>query len=474
MADKLADLLATVADQLRGQNDAATVALAAHSARMRESADSVVRQDIARQVRNLYGGVGGLADTVVRRDGGIDVAATRKLDAVLKDLLKAVIDQLDPADNAGSLSQGEAQRYRVVRGAGLRTSFTPAPSVTVRTTPDDCTTLVIEFPAEPGVGGRTTRLTFDDVVEYGFVDYSFLHFHGNRDAHDLRLIEVLGSEHLAAHYRSRTGAKGEFAARLRHFRIGFDEHGYYDVLCAGVRIESMLGDQPDPGVELAGLTPRAVEFLRLYATRRMLHHDLAKEARDAERAAEQSGLPVDTVMTKLAYLQRRFGGLRYESPSWSFEETIGFAAVLDLDDEDTEPMVILIEHTAAHPFGVWATLDGGVHFMYPGDHGGEYVHVFDRIEAVIESDALMAECAEWIEVSRGGGDTIDLMETKVSALSRIDEASGHTESWWLGDGFRVHVSRTMGRVFGLSGDGRWAIWAESEAAVERARAFLSA
>ena len=100
--------------------------------------------------------------------------------------------------------------------------------------------------------------------------------------------------------------------------------------------------------------------------------------------------------------------------------------------------------------------------------------MFDRIEAIIESDALMAECAEWIEVSRGGGDTIDLMETKVSVLSRIDEASGHTESWWLGDGFRVHVSRTMGRVFGLPGDGRWAVWAESEAAVERARAFLSA
>ncbi len=124
---------------------------------------------------------------------------------------------------------------------------------------------------------------------------------------------------------------------------------------------------------LDGLTPLAANFLRQHGTRQTFRHDLLEDERDAVRAAAQYGLSVDTVRSKVARLQNRFGGVRYRSDSWSFEETIGFAPVLDLDDDDPEPMVSLIEHTCAHPFGVWATLGGAVHFMYPNDDGGEYV-----------------------------------------------------------------------------------------------------
>ena len=252
---------------------------------------------------------------------------------------------------------------------------------------------------------------------------------------------------------------------LRHCRVGFAAHGDYDLLCRELRIDRI----PAVG-QLDGLTPRATEFLRCNASRYVPYVDPAEDHSDVVQTAGRHKLPFNTVMTKLADARQRFGGLSYQSPSWSFEETIAFSPELDLDAEDPEPMVSLFDHST-QPYGVRATPDGAVHFM---STGGEYVHVFDRIEAIIESDALMTECAEWIEVSRGDGDTIDRMEAKVVDLDRIDKASGHTESWGEGDGFRVHVSRTMGRLFGLAGRGKWAVWAENEAAAEKARAFLGA
>ena len=74
-----------------------------------------------------------------------------------------------------------------------------------------------------------------------------------------------------------------------------------------------------------------------------------------------------------------------------------------------------------------------------------------------------------IEVSRGGGDTIRLM---VPVLSRIDEDSGHAESWWEGDGFRVHLWRTTAGVFEQGGPGKWVVWARDDNAAERARSFV--
>ena len=87
----------------------------------------------------------------------------------------------------------------------------------------------------------------------------------------------------------------------------------------------------------------------------MFHHDPAEDERDAALAAARYGLPTDVIRSKVARLRERFAGLQYRSRSWSFAETIGFAPMLDLDDEDPEPMVSLIEHAVAYPFGVWAT-----------------------------------------------------------------------------------------------------------------------
>ena len=139
-----------------------------------------------------------------------------------------------------------------------------------------------------------------------------------------------------------------------------------------------------------GLTPRATEFLRCHARRESFHHDPIEDELRVRAAAAEYGLAVDDVAHGLASLKERFGGLQYRSRSWSFQGVIRFTPVLVLDDEDPGPMVSLIEHTVAHPFGVWATLHGSVHFMFGGGYGADYVKVFDRVEALIESDALHA------------------------------------------------------------------------------------
>jgi hypothetical protein len=131
----------------------------------------------------------------------------------------------------------------------------------------------------------------------------------------------------------------------------------------------------------AGLSERAVRFLRANATEFDCRWDAAEDRREAEEVAGHYGLAVDKVVARLAALRERFGGLRYESRSWSFEEVIMFVPALDFDEEDTEPRVTLIEHTVAHPYGVWATLDGAVDYMFPGELGGDYVRVFDRPSA---------------------------------------------------------------------------------------------
>ncbi|MFC0429725.1 hypothetical protein [Kutzneria buriramensis] len=222
----------------------------------------------------------------------------------------------------------------------------------------------------------------------------------------------------------------------------------------------------------SGLSERAVRFLRANATEHDCRWDADEDRGDAEEVAGHYGLAVDKVLARLAELRERFGGLRYESRSWSFEEVVIFAPALDFDEEDNEPRVILLEHTVAHPFGVWATLDGAVDYMFPSEDGADYVRVFDRPESIVEADALHWECADWTEVGAGRLEWADEVEDRARALPLIDAGSGSTEWWWQGDGFRVHVWRTYAKVFNRDKATRWAVWGSDPSGADNARQFL--
>ncbi|MBB1262184.1 hypothetical protein [Streptomyces alkaliterrae] len=171
---------------------------------------------------------------------------------------------------------------------------------------------------------------------------------------------------------------------------------------------------------------------------------------------------------------RVLGGLRYDSLSWSLEETVTFWPELDIDPDDGFPAVSLIEHSAAHPFGVWLDEEGVVRFMAGSEAGGEYVAVFPTVSHLIASDAVHAECARWTEVERGGPDGVPGLEALLQGMRPLGDASGWTEGWWEADGVRAHLWRTFSHVFDSPELVLWRVWVRDEEARATLRAMRAA
>ncbi|MBB1244437.1 hypothetical protein GL263_12820 [Streptomyces durbertensis] len=165
---------------------------------------------------------------------------------------------------------------------------------------------------------------------------------------------------------------------------------------------------------------------------------------------------------------RVLGGLRYDSLSWSLEETVTFWPELDLDADDGFPAVSLIEHSVAHPFGVWLDENGVVRFMAGSEAGGEYVPVFPTVSHLVASDAVHWECRGWTEVERGGPEGVDALRPLLDRMRPLSDASGWTEGWWEADGMRAHLWQTFSHVFDSPDLVRWRVWARDE----KARAAL--
>jgi hypothetical protein len=94
---------------------------------------------------------------------------------------------------------------------------------------------------------RRTRVVFEDVVEYGWRHSDAVERAAPEEG-GLELGELEGSERLTAL------AEQGFNWDLRHFRISFDEHGKYDVICRRIRIEyepgrPATGDDDSAGPE---------------------------------------------------------------------------------------------------------------------------------------------------------------------------------------------------------------------------------
>jgi hypothetical protein len=126
--------------------------------------------------------------------------------------------------------------HRAVEGDGLRTIYAFAPRAVISTERNDPTTFRLSFASSPIYSddddARTTLLTFEHVVEYEFNDFEFHRYSSNPQDVEFGLIEILGSP-IVAKIRSTGRYIGD---DLRHFRICFDDHGTYDVVCEQLRI----------------------------------------------------------------------------------------------------------------------------------------------------------------------------------------------------------------------------------------------
>lgn len=138
--------------------------------------------------------------------------------------------------------------HRRVGGDETRTRYTPAPRITVAARAGSLPTLTMEFPcaAWSGTGpGPTTRLTFAEVFEYRFIESKIAYFESNSEDFAFALIEIVDSQlkerMLGRGWYRNIAPENEWMpgvrdADLHHYRIGFDEHGHYEVVCLGIDI----------------------------------------------------------------------------------------------------------------------------------------------------------------------------------------------------------------------------------------------
>jgi hypothetical protein len=93
-------------------------------------------------------------------------------------------------------------------------------------------------------GARRTKLTFRNVLDFRFREHELGLSWTDLDSSKFGLIEIEASELLAqfvAAGRVRSRSSGSIKeADLRHYRIVFDDHGRYDIVCTNLQIETII------------------------------------------------------------------------------------------------------------------------------------------------------------------------------------------------------------------------------------------
>ncbi|WP_432937222.1 hypothetical protein ACQPXM_24635 [Kribbella sp. CA-253562] len=139
----------------------------------------------------------------------------------------------------------DAVKYRGLPGDHLRTRWDDEPVVVVTNHRDAFGTVELSWATEPireDWVPRRTRVVFDDVVEYHWRFWD-VEESGVPEDFGLELGELEGSERVTALVNQG------FDDDLRHFRISFDEHGRYDVICRTMHIDYEPGRELSPGTD---------------------------------------------------------------------------------------------------------------------------------------------------------------------------------------------------------------------------------
>jgi hypothetical protein len=133
--------------------------------------------------------------------------------------------------------------HKEVAGLRLRTSFAESPDVKVETGVGDRSTLSLTYYSSGATSPHQriwqTRLTFESVVYYEWNAFEFRTSPACPDDYGFTLIELSDSPIVAEILDT-----GRYiGSGLRHFRISFDDHGVYDLVCESLRTESWEGPE---------------------------------------------------------------------------------------------------------------------------------------------------------------------------------------------------------------------------------------
>jgi hypothetical protein len=130
--------------------------------------------------------------------------------------------------------------YRTVEGNGLATRFDGAPRFTATTQGGgNSPTLRLEYYSALDAA-RLTHVDFTDVLWYQWTDEDFEIFNSNADDYEFGLIEITNSEQVQRWVHGRPGRSLPGVLKesdLHHYRLGFEEHGTYDVICTSLAIQ---------------------------------------------------------------------------------------------------------------------------------------------------------------------------------------------------------------------------------------------
>jgi hypothetical protein len=147
--------------------------------------------------------------------------------------------------------------HRFVPLDGVESRYAEAPRVTVVTRGEGRPGLVLDFiSSELGPSGefRVTRLTFERVLEYHWTDDQLGLQLGNEEDVEFDLIEITDSELIRRRLEEGFYSQHPAGQRLggvleesdiHHYRICFDHHGTYDVVCVDVDAQTHISTDRD-------------------------------------------------------------------------------------------------------------------------------------------------------------------------------------------------------------------------------------
>ncbi len=128
--------------------------------------------------------------------------------------------------------------FQPVPGTRLATRYAYAPTVRMEAEDDGPTRVVMEYTSstiQESQPPLRTRLTFSRVLEFRWSEFD--RGVGLRDSdHAFSLIEITDSA-VIAEINRRVTERGWDKRTLHHYRIGFDDHGRYEIVCAELDIQ---------------------------------------------------------------------------------------------------------------------------------------------------------------------------------------------------------------------------------------------
>jgi hypothetical protein len=140
--------------------------------------------------------------------------------------------------------------YKIIEIPGGSTTLDDGPNIKIVGASNEPVSVIVTYIAGGSVEGRVFgEITFDNVLEYrwiaGFVDYDDYPQH--KQDYELGLIEVLNSayvENMASKGPLRELSNQRFGAAtkekdVRHFRLGFDDYGCFDVIALAVSVRTV-------------------------------------------------------------------------------------------------------------------------------------------------------------------------------------------------------------------------------------------